>query len=93
MADQLQYIDQQLLQCDLSAGEQATVDEFIVWSLQVRQQRNSELGRFPDDDLVERSAWEARKQQLDESIEAEIESECLLRCEGQQLCICSPPVF
>ena len=78
MADQLHFVDQQLLQCELSPGEEAAVDEFRVWSLQYRQQRHNELGHFPDD-LVERSAWQARKQQLDESMVPEIESERLLR--------------
>ena len=65
MADQLQHIDQQLMQCELLPGEQAAVDEFIVWSLQLRQQRHNELGPFPGHDMVERSAWKARKQPLD----------------------------
>ena len=79
MADQLQHIDGQLLQCELLPGEQAAVDEFRVWILQLRQKRHSELGRFPGDDVVERSAWQARKQQLDAELEPEIESERLLR--------------
>ncbi|KAL3131060.1 hypothetical protein ABBQ38_000376 [Trebouxia sp. C0009 RCD-2024] len=78
MADQLHFIDQQLLLCELSPGDEAAVDEFTVWSLQFRQQRHNELGHFPDD-MVERSAWQARKQRLDESMEPEIESERLLR--------------
>ena len=78
MADQLHFIDQQLLQCELSPGEEAAVDDFRVWSLQYRQQRHNELGHFPDD-LVERSAWQAKKQQLDESMVPEIKSERLLR--------------
>ena len=92
MADQLQYIDQQLLHCELSPGEQAAVDEFIVWSLQFRQQRHSELGHFPSD-LVERSAWNARKQQLDESIESDVESECLLRGQGSNYALQVLAVF
>lgn len=78
MADQLHFIDQQLLQCELSPGEEAAVDEFRVWSLQYRQQRHNELGHFPDD-MVERSAWQAKKQHLDESMVPEIDSERLLR--------------
>lgn len=78
VADQLQYANQQLLHCELSPGEQAAVDEFRVWSLQYRQQRHSELGHFPDD-MLERTAWQARKQQMDETMEPEIESERLLR--------------
>lgn len=81
MADQLHFIDQQLLLCELSPGDEAAVDEFTVWSLQFRQQRHNELGHFPDD-MVERSAWQARKQRLDESMEPEIESERLLRGEA-----------
>ena len=78
MADQLHFIDQQLLQCELSPGDEAAVDEFTVWSLQFRQQRHNQLGHFPDD-MVERSGWQAKKQRLDESMEPEIESERLLR--------------
>lgn len=78
MADQLHFIDEQLLPCELSPGDEAAVDEFRVWSLQLRQQRHKELGHFPDD-MVERSAWQAKKQHLDESMEPEIESERLLR--------------
>ena len=78
MADQLQYVEQQLSQCQLTPGEQASLDDFRVWSLQFRQQRHHKLGHFPDD-MVERSAWQARKQQLDESMEPEMESERLLR--------------
>lgn len=78
MADQLHRIDQQLLQCELLPGEEAAIDDFRVWSLQYRQQRHSELGHFPDD-MVERSAWQAKKQQLDELMVPEIESERLLR--------------
>ena len=82
MADQLQHIDEQLLQCELLPGEQAAVDEFRVWSLQLRQQRHNALGPFPGDDMLERSAWQARKQQLDAAMEPEIESERLLRGRG-----------
>ena len=78
MADQLHFLDQRLLQCELSPGEEAAVDEFRVWSLQYRQQRHNELGHFPDD-MVERAAWQAKKQQLDESMVPDIESERLLR--------------
>jgi len=79
MADQLQHLDEQLLQCELLPGEQAAVDEFRVWILQLRQRRHGELGPFPADDMVERSAWQARKEQLDAAMEPEIESERLLR--------------
>ncbi|DBA83718.1 TPA: hypothetical protein ACH3X1_006255 [Trebouxia sp. C0004] len=83
MADQLQHLDEQLLQCELLPGEQAAVDEFRVWILQLRQRRHGELGPFPADDMLERSAWQARKEQLDAAIEPEIESERLLRGLGQ----------
>ena len=79
VVDQLQQIDEQLLQCELLPGEQAAVDEFRVWSLQLRQQRHNQLGPFPVSELVERSAWEARKQELDAAVEPEIEAERLLR--------------
>ena len=97
MSDQLHFIDQQLLQCELSPGEEATVDEFRVWSLQYRQQRHNELGHFPDD-MVERSAWQAKKQHLDQSMVPEIESERLLRGDpdlhGAQCpdCVCTTTV-
>ena len=79
MVDQLQHIDTQLMQCELLPGEQAAVDEFRVWALQVRQERHNLLGPYPAGDMVERSAWQARKQQMDAAMEPEIESEKMLR--------------
>ena len=79
MADQLQHIDSQLMQCELLPGEQAAVDEFMVWSLQLRQERHNLLGPYPAGDMVERSAWQARKEQMDAAVEPEIESEKMLR--------------
>ena len=85
MADQLQHIDSQLLQCELLPGEQAAVDEFMVWSLQLRQERHHLLGPYPAGDMVERSAWQARKEQMDAAVEPEIESEKMLRGETVRL--------
>lgn len=79
MVDQLQHIDNQLIQCELLPNEQAAVDEFRVWCLQLRQERHSLLGPYPASNLVERSAWQARKQQMDAALDPEIESEKMLR--------------
>lgn len=78
VVDQLQLVDQQMLRCELSQGEQAAVDEFRVWSSQQRQQRASELGPYPDD-LVERAAWQTQKQLREKELEADLAHERLLR--------------
>ena len=87
MVDQLQHIDTQLMQCELLPGEQAAVDEFRVWALQVRQERHNLLGPYPAGDMVERSAWQARKQQMDAAMEPDIESEKMLRGAVLQLVV------
>ena len=76
--DQLQVIDQQLLRCELSQGEQAAVDEFRVWSSQQRQKLANEAGSFPDDQ-GERASWQARKQLREKELDADIMHERLLR--------------
>lgn len=78
LADQLQLIDQQMLRCELSQGEQAAVDEFRVWSSQQRQQRASELGPYPED-LVERAGWHTRKELREKELEADLVHERMLR--------------
>lgn len=78
IVDQLQVIDQQLLPCELSQGEQAAVDEFRSWSSQQRQELANEAGSCPDDQ-GERASWQARKQLRKKELDADIVHERLLR--------------
>ena len=83
VVDQVQLIDQQLHRCELSPGEQAAVDEFRIWSSRhsshLKQKHADTLGSYPAEDMVEREAWQARKQQLDKTLECELANERSLR--------------
>ena len=78
IVDQLQLIDQQVLRCELSQGEQAAVDEYRVWSSQKSSHYASELGPYPED-LGEQTAWQSRKLLRDKELDIELAHERHLR--------------
>ena len=81
VVDQVQLIDQQVLRCELSPGEQAAVDEFRIWSSRHSShlKQADTLGAQPAEGMVERAAWQASKQQLDQRLERELAKERSLR--------------